>query len=158
MIPQRTLHLVDIPNLVRGGRPSPEEVSFACGAYRVLAGHRPGDHAVVAAPTHPMLRLTAGLHWPEARLVASRAGAATALLEAVEPSWVADRFERVVIGSANKVFAPLAVALAGSGTIITVIGPFDSIPVNLIMPARDIAYLPPYPTSLAAVASTTAAA
>jgi len=104
---RRTLHLVDIDNLL--GDPGCEDGAhiralFDC--YRDLAGFNFGDQVVVATGCNARHALEVELAWPSVchRRQSGRDGADMALLE--ESQWAADRgrFTRVVIGSGDRIF------------------------------------------------------
>lgn len=123
-LPQRTFHLVDMENLV-GGAVTAAAVAGAWAEYVAAVGVREGDHVTVAvARRHAataFFALPAGIR----RLVGSDApdGADLALLEAVDVELVAARFDRVVIGSGDHAFTPLAADLFARGApVIDVVG------------------------------------
>ena len=47
--PGRTLHLIDIENLVRGSGATPARVVGALAAYRATVSVGPGDHVVIGS-------------------------------------------------------------------------------------------------------------
>jgi hypothetical protein len=114
----RTLHLIDIDNLVGADHRNPTAISAAGDVYRRLAPVVPGDQVIVACDRAPMKRLSVGLAWPGARVVAGvgPSGADLALSDAAaDARWIADRFDAVVIGSGDGHFAQLARSLRWSG-------------------------------------------
>lgn len=132
----RALVLLDLENLAGDplvGLAAAQEV-----VRRVLrsAEIRTGDHVIVGC--NPRLGLTAAAACPGARLVIGCGpdGADRALLATVEPDDAARRFERVVIGSGDHAFAPLARALRLRGVDVTVISRPGSCSQHLV-PAAD---------------------
>jgi hypothetical protein len=107
----RTLHVIDIENLVGGSAAGPAAVGPALSRYRAAVPVRVGDHAVIGAG--PTLAVAAGLAWTGARLVLGHGidGADRALLDAVDIDFVVRRYERVVVASGDHCFARLARAL-----------------------------------------------
>ena len=69
-------------------------------------------------------------------------GADLALLDAYEPSEITSRFSRVVIGSGDGIFAPLAGALAKAGCHVTVVTRPESLANRLRLAASTIVFLP----------------
>lgn len=117
----RTLHLLDIENLAGGvssrSGPAPS-IAFpaAIRAYQQTVTMAETDQAVVAC--HPNLAFHAKGAIPRARLIVrgGENGADLALLDAVaDEKWVANRFDRVIIGSGDAIFLPLMRRLQGFG-------------------------------------------
>jgi hypothetical protein len=124
----RTLHLVDIENLVGGSDASCMGIRQASGAYREAAPVRAGDHVIVGAGS--TLLVPAGLVWSGAQLVLGSGpdGADRALLQRVsDVEWVASHFDRVVLGSGDGIFADLLASLRRLGVAVGVVGPAGSI-------------------------------
>jgi hypothetical protein len=117
----RTLHLLDIENLV--GDPCADDASVmtAVEAYKEAAGVGPHDLAVMAS--NGRLAMAAGLAWPGALLRVGRGpdGADLALLAEAVPEVVAPRFSRVVVGSGDGIFADLARQLGLLGNRVVVV-------------------------------------
>ena len=107
----RTLHVIDIENLVGGTAVGAAAVGPALAAYRCTVAVRPDDH--VELGSGPTLAVAAGLAWPGARLRVDHGanGADRVLLDALTPDFIATHYDRVVIASGDHAFAPLAVAL-----------------------------------------------
>lgn len=133
----RTLHLIDVENLVGGSQASAADVVEALDAYREAIAVRPADHVVIASGRR--LLIDAGLAWPGARLVLGSGtdGADLALLEACSPASVAAAYDRVVIGSGDGIFAARAVELRRAGVVVVVV----SLPASLAIDLRDSAAL-----------------
>lgn len=118
----RTLHLIDIENLVGGTVASCRPVGDALASYRELAGVRRGDHIVIGAGQ--ALLSHAGLAPGGARVVLGRGldGADLALLsELRNVAWVTTRFDRVVVGSGDGIFADAAAAIRAQGIAVGVV-------------------------------------
>lgn len=126
--PGRTLHLVDIENLVGGSSATCGEVAMVSSDYRRTAPVLVGDHVIVAAGKS--MAVDAGLVWNGARLVFGRGvnGADRALLAAVaDPFWVARHFDRVVLGSGDGIFKPVLASLRRLGVATGIVAPDNSI-------------------------------
>jgi hypothetical protein len=115
----RTLHLIDIENLVRG-QVSPVTVRQAWEAYTGTVGVGPGDQVRVACATNTAacvafavprrLQLLIGGH--------GRDAADNALIDSVDAAFTARRFATVIIASADHGFAPLAASLGALGCTV----------------------------------------
>ncbi|MFP5377101.1 MAG: NYN domain-containing protein [Acidimicrobiia bacterium] len=140
--PGRTLHLIDIENLVRGSGATPAEVAGALAAYRAAVAIGPGDHVVIASGRR--LLMAAGLAWPGARLLlgAGVDGADLALLDASPPAAVAAAYDRVVIGSGDGIFATRAAELRRAGVVVAVVSLATSLAVDLRVSAGLVRRLP----------------
>jgi hypothetical protein len=133
--PPRTLHLVDIENLLGEPRPAIESVRRARSAYNshVLIGD---DDLVVVACNHGSA-LQVGLAYPGARMVlrSGSDGADLALLEVLAEHDVPTRFEAVVIGSGDGIFAGAVARLAGMGIPVLVVSRAQSLARTLRLAA-----------------------
>ena len=111
----RTVHLVDVENLMGGPQSGLMTVAAALDDYDVAAGVRPGDHMVIAG--HPTVAFSAGVARPGrcVRAAHGKDGADKALLRDAEVADLARRYDRVVIGSGDGIFAELAVRLRAAG-------------------------------------------
>ena len=140
--PGRTLHLIDVENLVRGSGASPAQVVEALAAYRAAVALRFGDHVVIASGRR--LLMAAGLAWPGARLLLGSGidGADLALLGASEPVAVAAAYDRVVIGSGDGIFAARASELRRAGVVVAVVSLRDSLAIDLRNSAALVRRLP----------------
>lgn len=125
-VPGRTLHLIDIENLV-AGRPTRSNLTTAWASYQRHFRIPAGDQVRIACakPLAAMVAFTI----PTGRQLligpATPDGADHALIDSVDPAFTATRFDAVVIASSDHIFAPLAAALAGAGCPVTIahIGP-----------------------------------
>ena len=71
----------------------------------------------------------AGASWPGTKVLAGhgRDGADKALLEFADVRHIATRYDRVVVGSGDHIFAPLVSELMAAGVMVTVVAPSKSI-------------------------------
>jgi hypothetical protein len=146
----RTLHLVDIENLCGGPFATLEQLEPSVDAYRRAVAVRPGDHVVIAC--NRGLLLEAGLAWPGARLRVGNGpdGADLALLDAAVPDYVASRYDRVVIGSGDGIFADRAHELRSAGLVVAVVSRRESLSARLADVAQLVRELVVEPTPVAA--------
>ena len=140
----RTLHLVDIENLVGDPFAPPTEVVQRIREYLVAADWRDGDHVVVAG--HPDLLMAArnvqGLGF-RALAGYGKDGADNALLGASDESFTASRYCRVSIRSGDHAFTDLAAHLGKLGTIVWVVARRGSLARSLRMAAAYVGQLSP---------------
>lgn len=119
---RRTLHLIDALNLSDGERGA-AAVLCAVDRYLVTAGWHPGDTAVVGVPTAVARHIAWSLP-PGVALRCGRrphAGRFALLGYASDPDQVARSYVRVVIGSGDGEFAPLAERLAALGVEVRIV-------------------------------------
>ena len=110
-VADRTLHVIDLENLVGGTDAGPDELRAAWDAYR---GHgiriAEDDHVVIATSSH--VARVAWFALPATgmqRLVRDgQDGADLALVEAVDIDHAATRYGRMVIASGDHAFTDLA--------------------------------------------------
>jgi hypothetical protein len=105
----RTLHVVDLENLVGDPRATGAVVGDTFRAYLDAAGWQPGDHVIVAS--NPCLVREFAFHVDvPCNVHACRGtdGADMMLLSLAAPDFVARRYTRLVIGSGDGAFAALA--------------------------------------------------
>jgi hypothetical protein len=115
----RSLHLVDVENLIGTPRPTLEQVIVCRDSYGVFVGH--DDHVIVSC-NHGAY-ITVGWVWPGARrLVRSGLnGADLALLDVLARERVAERFSTVFVGSGDGLFADAVASLGAIGVDVTVV-------------------------------------
>ena len=113
--------MIDIENLVGGSGAGPTAVGPALSAYRSAVAVGGGDHALIGSG--PTLAIAAGLAWPGAQLRLGHGldGADRALLDALDPGFVAAHYDRVVVASGDHAFAPLVGALRARGVAVVVV-------------------------------------
>jgi hypothetical protein len=139
--PARTLHVVDIENLVGAAVPTLRQVSEVQGRYLVCLEFGADDQVVMAASRRGLLN--AALGWPHARyrVRSGRDGADLELLDVLLHENVAGRFTHVVIGSGDGMFGRAAAHLAARGVWVTVVSRRDSLSAYLARAASDVIYL-----------------
>lgn len=118
----RTAHIVDLENLIGNPQADRETVAAALRAYLKTAGYRPGDSVWVGV--NPGLGVTVASDPPVPMCIRTRSGpdgAETILLETVDLRALTEQYARVVIGSGDHAFAPLAASLAAAGTPVVVV-------------------------------------
>jgi hypothetical protein len=117
----RTLHLIDVENLAGGRAAGPKAVAPALAAYRRTIDVATDDHVVLGSG--PLLAVAAGRAWPGGRLVVGRGvdGADRALLRAADPTFLAARFDRIVVASGDHAFAGLVGELRARGVAVVVV-------------------------------------
>jgi len=141
-IESRVLHVVDVENLV--GSPNFTELE-AARVHRAYAEVAPGgriDQLVLATSHHAAVPAWFG--WPATarRLVRSGAdGADLALLDVLSKESVEARFEHVVIGSGDGIFAFEAARLQAAGLDVTVVTRRGALSRQLRFAVRDVRYI-----------------
>lgn len=132
--PLRTLHLIDIENLLGQPRPAIDSVSEARAAYEahVVVGE---SDLVVVACNHGCA-LEVGLAYAGARLVVRSGpnGADLALLDVLAEHDVVGRFDAVVVASGDGIFTDAVSTLAGTMPTLVVSRP-DSLARTLRLAA-----------------------
>ncbi len=141
--PGRSLHLVDLENLMGGPGQGEVAVKVASRAFRELAGVRARDHVLVGV--NPRLGADAKLSWPDGLVLLGTGpdGADRALLCQIEDRmWVAKRYDRIVIGSGDGIFAPAASGFRDFGLAVVVVSREYSLSHRLAQAADAISILP----------------
>ncbi len=119
---ERTLHLVDLENLLGDPWATGPRVGWALEQYFEVAGWRTGDLVYVAANPHLVKEFCFDppVGWS---LHAARGpdGADIALLAHAAPEFVARRAGRMVVGSGDHIFAERAQRVADSGVAVLVV-------------------------------------
>ena len=138
---QRTLHLVDVENLVGAAAPSLGQVHEVRAAYAERFACGAADQVVIAS-SHRTL-LNAALGWPHARyrVRSGPDGADLELLDVLRHENIAARFAHVVIGSGDGVFAGAAASLAAAGVRVTVVSRRRSLSPRLELAAHEVIYI-----------------
>lgn len=156
---QRTLHLIDIENLLPHRRPSltVAAVEVVLSRYRAVSPIAAHDHVVGACS--PRIGLAVGLALGRGRLVVRRGvdGADRALLEAAPAAWVAERFGRVVVASGDHAFAPLVADLRARGVTVDVVAHAEKLSRRLAESGTRVIDITPVPAALAAAGALAAA-
>jgi len=130
---RRTLHLVDVENLVGDPRAATAAIRATLDAYRRAIRVEPDDLVVLAA--NPGVALDVGLAWPGALLRTARGpdGADLALLgdlrdlTALGGGPSGERFDRVAIGGGDHIYAPAVRRLTADGTPVVVVSRPESL-------------------------------
>jgi hypothetical protein len=139
--PRRAMHLIDIENLTGSALPSLADAAHVRAIYRKHVGVGPSDHVVVAC-SHLAFE-NAGYGWSDARhLVRSGSdGADSELLDVLYLENVAVRFDHVVIGSGDGIFAAAAAHLASRGCHVRVVSRHGHLSTRLRLAAHEVIYL-----------------
>lgn len=135
----RSLHLIDVENLVGARSFDAADVSAAEAAYRTLVGIAPEDQVILSSSHHNAKATWFGWGGNPRRLVRSgRDGADLALLEVIAREAVADRFERIVIGSGDGIFTEAVSALIAQGVRVTIAAHASHLSRQLSLAASEI--------------------
>jgi hypothetical protein len=137
----RSLHLVDVENLLGGANFDEREAAAAAAAYGPVADLGETDLVVVASSHHAASATWFG--WRNARRVVQSGpdGADRALIKIIETENIPARFERVVIASGDQIFAEPAARLQTLGVTVTVVSRPESLSRHLRFAVRDVRYL-----------------
>ena len=118
----RTLHLVDLENLVGDPVADGAAALDALDRYLTTAGYRDGDHVVLAANPGLLRAVVFDLPVPcNAHAVTGADAADLMLLDQAEPAFVAARFGRLVVGSGDHEFLTTALAVRDLGVPVVVV-------------------------------------
>lgn len=140
--PLRTLHLIDIENLMGGPQQGVVALRLAFVRYVVAMPVRHDDQVVIAC--NPKLAFEAGTAWKGALLKVRHGhdGADLVLLENSEAEFVARRFARVVIGSGDGIFTERVLALRAAGVVVEVVSRPGSLAWTLRQAVEAVHLLP----------------
>lgn len=128
----RTLHLVDLENLVGDPRAEAEPALGTFTAYLELAHWEEGDHVILATNPWLMARIAFDLPVQCSRhAVHGRDGADTMLLSLAPPEHVVKRYGRLVVGSGDGIFVHRAQAVRDGGLTVDVIARPDGCSTRL---------------------------
>lgn len=136
------LHIIDVENLLGAPRFSRHEVADLRPVYDAVSGASNPAHYLVGTSAAQSL-VEAGLGWGQGQWVFSRGkdGAERAMLAEVTLA-TAIRYERVVIGSGDGIFADLAASLQSMGVQVRVVSRRRSLSRALSMAVQDKRFLP----------------
>lgn len=139
--PARTLHLVDIENLIGTGLPAEWEVAAVHDEYTATVGVGPMDQVVIGC-SHTAF-VAAGWGWPGARYVVRSGadGADAELLAVIDCENIAARFARVAIASGDGAFTWAAAALVAAGCRVDVVANRGRLARALRLAAQQVIYL-----------------
>jgi hypothetical protein len=118
----RSLHLVDVENLMGGPELGDTVLRDSLAGYRASAPVFDGDHVIIGA--NPQLGLAAKTAWPGARLVVRGGpdGADIPLLEAVrDVAFIAARYDQIVVGSGDGAFEVVVREFRSRGLAVGVV-------------------------------------
>jgi hypothetical protein len=137
----RAIHFLDVENLVGAPLPLAVDVEATRRAYEQAVPIGPRDLVVVA--TSHVAALPVWRSWPDARrlLRSGPDGADLALLQAIENEDVGRRFNRVVVGSGDGIFAEPCARLQAEGCKLTVVSRARSLSRALRFAVRDVRLL-----------------
>jgi hypothetical protein len=139
---RRSLHLVDLENLVGDPRADATSALHTYDEYLDAAHWQPGDHVIVA--TNPWLMARIAFDLPAAtsrHAVHGRDGADTMLLSLAPPELVVKRYGRLIVGSGDGIFADRAATVRDGGLVVDVVARPDGCSARLH--AFDCSYLVP---------------
>lgn len=139
----RTLHLIDLENLCGGPAQIEAEKYTVADLYQIQAGIAQDDHVVVASNPSSLVHCFDA--FPGSRLVGRHGpdGADSALLDVLrDVDWIAQRYDRVIVGSGDHCFAPSATALRVRGILVGVIAREGSVSRSLEARAAFVRLLP----------------
>lgn len=137
----RTLHLIDVENLIGGASFTMHEAEAVAQRYGPVAGLSPQD-LVILASSH-VAAPAAWFGWPAGRrlLQSGPDGADLALIEVLMAENVNRRFSRVVIASGDGIFSGPSAWLQAMGCAITVVTRRDALSRRLALAVRDVRFL-----------------
>lgn len=134
----RSLHLVDVENLLGSDSPTRRNVARCMGAYRELGVLREDDVIVVAC--NPAIGVSVGLSWRSARLIVRRgsSGADLPLVDVALRERVESRFDQVVVASGDGLLVDVVDSLQRRCVTIAVGAPPESLLRRLRMAAHRV--------------------
>ena len=119
---QRSLHLLDLENLVGDPRADEQLVRDTLARYLRVARWRPGDHVIIASNPGLMHHVVFAPPVPwNAHATCGPDGADLMLLSLAPPELVARCYDRLVIGSGDHIFAARAHTARDLGVEILVV-------------------------------------
>jgi hypothetical protein len=146
----RALHLIDLENLVGGPDADCAAVDAALEAFVTAAVVGPYDLVVVAV-NHRIYRracLSLDRGW-EVKLASGPDACDHVLIAEAPVDWVADRFDRLVVGSGDAIFIDLVTAVRRLSTPVWVVSRRRRLSRRLASTASQVVSLPE-PMALAA--------
>jgi hypothetical protein len=118
----RSLHLVDLENLLANPRASAPVALATFDQYLAVARWQSGDHVIVATNPWLMGRIAFELSVPASlHAVHGHDGADVMLLSLAPPEWVVKRFDRLVIGSGDGIFSGCARRVRRGGVAVEIV-------------------------------------
>ncbi len=138
----RVLHLLDVENLIGTAQFSISDAAGVHADYERLAPFGSVNQVVLATSHHAAPAAWFGFPASARRLVRSGPdGADLALLDVLEHESVAARFQHVVIGSGDGIFAFPAAALQAAGCDVTVVARSEALSKRLRLAVRDVRFI-----------------
>ncbi len=147
----RSLHLVDIENLMGGPRAGPSVIEWAVSAYQGTVPLAEGDHPVIGS--NPYLWPCVDRCWSSARLVGRHGpdGADKALKEVVKNvDFILPRYDRIVVGSGDGDFLDVVWKYRARHLVVEVVARRRSLSRELAEAASRVWILPEPDFDLAA--------
>ena len=146
-ISERTLHLVDLENLLGDPRADAASALATFDAFLGVARWQPDDHVILATNPWLMTKIAFDLPVPASRhAVHGRDGADIMLLSLAATELVVKRYGRLVIGSGDGIFTNRARAVHDGGIQVDVVARPDGCSARLhrfgcmfMAPAADVA-------------------
>jgi len=141
--PGRTLHLVDLENLMGGPWTGTHMLLQAIALYKAGASVVDGDHVVVAV--NPALLPITKAAWPSPRVLSGRGpdGADLALLAWVnDDRFIAERYDQIIIGSGDGIFEEMVTRFRSHGLPVGVVSRGRSLSSGLANAATFVRLLP----------------
>lgn len=120
----RTLHLVDLENLLAGWVDE-RSVAEVWAEYQKVTAMRQGDHVIVSVSQRNAVATFFSLPAAVQRIIGSNApdGADHALLDTIDIAWTARRFGQVMVATGDGIFTPVTARLHAQGLqMVQVIG------------------------------------
>jgi hypothetical protein len=149
----RVLHLVDVENLVGTAHFSLPEAVAVRAAYEQVAPGGSVNQIILATSHHAGSPTWFGWPGTARRLVRSgRNGADLALLDILDHESVESRFQHVVVGSGDGIFALPAARLQAAGCGVTVVTRRGALSRQLRLAVRDVRYIELMPAAPAIAA------
>ena len=143
VVKKRSIHLIDLENLLESPIFSELEALVAFEAFKAVADAAEGDHLVVATSHHGAEAAWFGCPGARRLVRSGRDGADLALVDVIELENLAGRYDRVVIGSGDGIFAFPAASLQQSGCEVTVVSRVGTLSTKLLLAVTDVRYLEP---------------
>ena len=136
------LHLVDVENLLGTPWFTRQAVADLRRAYDIVSAASNPAHYLIGTSASQNL-VDAGLGWAQGKFVFApgKDGAERALLAEATLA-AAARYDRVVIGSGDGIFADFAASLQSAGVKVSVVSRQRSLSRALSMAVRDERFLP----------------
>ena len=130
--PYRSLHLIDLENLVGDPSAPAPLVHDTLARYLTVAAWRPGDQVIVASNRALIGKVVFDLPVPcNVHAAQGRDGADEMLLSLASAELVANRYARLVIGSGDHIFSERAQAARDLGAQVLVVARADGCSARL---------------------------